>query len=163
MKRFWKWIVPNNCSDGELFASEMAAVHDAAAHPFATVCIAERDGRGAESRVMTGLPPAPPSRANHHLILTSLYISVKLQLARTHARAHKDERAGALCRAGHTLRLSSCRLAGAKQSNPIPPLHVSQSHAPHEVRVWREAYHKQRPHLTADAGEPPEPPQPIKG
>lgn len=138
MKRFWKRIVRNNCSDSELFPSEMAAVRDAAAHPFATE---------AESRFMTGLPPAPTPRANPHLILTSLYISVKLQLT----RAHEDERVGALCRVGHTLRLSSCRLAGAKQSNPIPPLHVLQSHAPHEVRVWRGAYHKQRPRLTATA------------
>lgn len=136
--RFWKRIVRNNCSDSELFTREMAAVGDAAARPFA---------REAESRFVTGLTPAPTSRANPRLILTSLYISVKLQLTRT----HEDERVGASRRVGHALRLSSCRPAAAKQSNPIPPLHVSQSHAPHEVRVWREAYHKQRPRLTATA------------
>lgn len=158
MKRFWKCIVRNNCSNSELFTGEMAALHDAAAHPFATFC----RKRPERSRVKV-----------HDWAPTCTDVTCKSSLdpdkpvyfsqAPAHTHAHKDERVGALCRVGHTLRLSSCRLAGAKQSNPIPPLHVLQSHALHEVRVWREAYHKQRPRLMATAGAPPEPPQRIKG
>lgn len=130
--RFWKRIVRNNCSDSELFTSEMAAVGDASICKRSRVKVRDWAPTCADVTCKSSLDPDKP-----------VYFS--------QAPAHTHAQRRARRCVGHALRLSSCRPAAAKQSTPIPPLHVSQSHAPHGVRVWRGAYHKQRPRLTATA------------